>query len=154
MSKIYRPNVAAIILSPSYPLDSKVFIAKRNDLDNAWQFPQGGIDDGETPKEALLRELEEEIGTSNVEILDEYPEWISYDFPPAVAQKMPGFDGQTQKYFLVRLKSTNDIDLNTLDPEFEDYRFVDSRQVVNMSVSFKRIVYLEVIKYFRKKGYL
>lgn len=154
MSKKYRPNVAAIILSPSYPLDSKIFIAKRNDLDNAWQFPQGGIDEGETPLEALLRELKEEIGTNNVEILDEYPEWISYDFPPAVVEKMPGFDGQTQKYFLVKLKSTSDIDLETQDPEFDEYKFVDSREVLNNTVSFKRVVYLEVIKYFRKKGYL
>ncbi|CAA6815841.1 MAG: Adenosine (5')-pentaphospho-(5'')-adenosine pyrophosphohydrolase (EC [uncultured Campylobacterales bacterium] len=154
MSKRYRPNVAAIILSPSYPLESKIFIAKRNDLEDAWQFPQGGIDEGEDAKTALLRELEEEIGTCNVEIIDEYPEWISYDFPEAVAKKMPGFDGQNQKYFLLKLKSVSDINLNTKDPEFEDFKFVDSREVVNGAVSFKKVVYLEVIKYFRKKGYL
>ena len=59
--KRYRPNVAAIILSPSYPLECKVFIAQRHDISGAWQFPQGGIDEGESPKEALFRELEEEI---------------------------------------------------------------------------------------------
>ncbi len=73
-SKIYRPNVAAIILSPSYPSACEIFIGERSDIAGAWQFPQGGIDEGETPKEALYRELEEEIGTNQVEIIAQYPE--------------------------------------------------------------------------------
>ena len=71
--KKYRPNVAAIVVSPKYPSKVEVLIAKRSDVD-AWQFPQGGIDEGETPKEALVRELKEEIGTDEVEIVASMPE--------------------------------------------------------------------------------
>ncbi|MDD2640440.1 MAG: NUDIX domain-containing protein, partial [Arcobacteraceae bacterium] len=58
-NKNYRPNVAAIVLSAKYHLKCEIFIASRTDVENAWQFPQGGIDEGETVKEALFRELEE-----------------------------------------------------------------------------------------------
>ena len=64
--KKLRPNVAAIILSSKYPAKCEIFIASRTDIPNAWQFPQGGIDEGENTKEALLRELEEEIGTKDI----------------------------------------------------------------------------------------
>ncbi len=103
-NKKYRPNVAAIVLSAKYPEKCEIFIASRTDVEDAWQFPQGGIDKGETPEEALYRELEEEIGTREIEIIAEYPEWVSYDFPPAIAKKMYPFDGQRQKYYLVKLK--------------------------------------------------
>ncbi|MDU9800377.1 RNA pyrophosphohydrolase, partial [Helicobacter pylori] len=73
--KKYRPNVAAIIMSPDYPNACEVFIAERIDIEGAWQFPQGGIDEGETPLEALYRELLEEIGTNEIEILAQYPRW-------------------------------------------------------------------------------
>ena len=69
--KKYRPNVAIIVLAPTYPFDCKVLVAQRSDIKGAWQFPQGGIDDGETPRDALFRELEEEIGTNKVEIIAE-----------------------------------------------------------------------------------
>ena len=104
MEKNYRPNVAAIIMSSLYPFEMKFFLAKRVDIKDAWQFPQGGIDKGETPKMALFRELKEEIGTDEVEIIAEYPKWLSYDFPEDVLEKMKPYSGQIQKYFLVRLK--------------------------------------------------
>ena len=63
MQKKYRPNVAAVILSSSYPFKCEILVAKRVDMDDIWQFPQGGIDEGESPKQALKRELKEEIGT-------------------------------------------------------------------------------------------
>ena len=151
--KKYRPNVAAIIVSSKYPEKVEVFIAKRNDVD-AWQFPQGGIDQGETPKEALLRELKEEIGTNDVEIIAEMPEWLSYDFPKTIAKKMYPYDGQTQKYFLVRLKKGAKIDVNTKVPEFCEYKFVPLKEVFNYVKSFKRPVYKKVIEYFKKEGYL
>ena len=74
-SKRYRPNVAAVIVSAKYPFVCEVFIASRSDIADAWQFPQGGIDEGETPKEALFRELKEEIGTDDIEVIGEYPKW-------------------------------------------------------------------------------
>ncbi len=152
--KRYRPNVAAVVLSEKYPLKCELFLASRCDIEGAWQFPQGGIDDGESPKEALLRELEEEIGTRDVEIIAEYPQWLEYDFPQRIAQKMYPFDGQTQKYFLVRLKQNAVINLATKEPEFCDYKFVSLEEAFECINHFKRPVYKQVLDYFKKEGYL
>jgi len=152
--KKYRPNVAAVILSSKYPLKNEIFVAKRNDIKDSWQFPQGGIDEGETPKEALFRELKEEIGTDKLEIIAEYPKWVSYDFPNIIAKKMYPYDGQIQKYFLVRLKPKAKIDLETKHPEFDDYKFVKIEDIFKFVTYFKRPVYKEVLKYFKKEGYL
>ena len=152
--KNYRPNVAAIVLSSSYPFECKIFIARRSDMDNIWQFPQGGIDKGESVKNALFRELKEEIGTDEVEIIAEYPEWLSYDFPSKIVEKMYPYDGQIQKYFLVRLKHGATININTKHPEFDDYQFVSVKQIFEMINHFKKNIYVRVIKYFEEKGYI
>ena len=132
----------------------KFFLAKRVDIKDAWQFPQGGIDKGETPKMALFRELKEEIGTDKVEIIAEYPKWLSYDFPEDVLEKMKPYSGQIQKYFLVRLKKNAKIKLNTEIPEFNDYNFVSFDEIDKNVRSFKRESYLEVLNYFKDKGYI
>ena len=153
--KNYRPNVAAIVLSAKYPEKCEVFIASRTDVENAWQFPQGGIDEGETAHEALFRELEEEIGTRDVQIIAEFPEWVSYDFPPAIAKKMQPFDGQIQKYYLVKLNSGAKIDINTHHtPEFSEFKFVPTKNIYDYITFFKRTVYKQVLKYFRSEGYI
>ena len=154
--KRYRPNVAAVILSSDYPQKCEFFLGKRSDIKNAWQFPQGGIDDGETPKEALLRELQEEIGCNSVNVIAEYPYWIKYDFPNGVtARKMYPFDGQSQKYFLVRLKRGANINLESHhEPEFEDYRYVEYKQLLKKATYFKRRVYRRVIEYFIREGHI
>ena len=153
-TKTYRPNVAAIILSPKYPLVCELFIASRTDIRNAWQFPQGGIDKSESPKEALFRELKEEIGTNKVDIIAEYPEWISYDFPHQIVKKMYPYDGQIQKYFLVRLQEQSKININTKEPEFDAYKFVEVKDLFDYITYFKRPVYKQVLEYFKRKGYL
>jgi len=153
-NKKYRPNVAAIVLSSSYPSKCEILIASRIDIKDAWQFPQGGIDEGETPKVALFRELEEEIGTNEVEIIAEFPGWVSYDFPPAVAAKMTPFDGQTQKYYLVRLKKGAKVNINTELPEFSEYKFVPSNKLNDYITFFKRTVYKKVLKHFKHEGYI
>ena len=153
MLKKYRPNVAAVILSPKYPEKVEVLVAKRNDVE-AWQFPQGGIDEGESPKEALFRELKEEIGTDKIEIISQMSEWLSYDFPKRIAKRMYPYDGQRQKYFLVKLKKDAKINLKTEIPEFDNYKFVKLNDVFKYVKSFKRPVYKKVIEYFKQNGYL
>ncbi len=150
----YRPNVAMIIVSDKYPQKKEIFIAQRNDLTDIWQFPQGGIDNGEEVQEALFRELEEEIGTLKATIVAEYPEWISYDFPEKIAKKMVPYKGQTQRYFLLKLDSDAVINLQTEHPEFIDYKYVSVENVLNLTAHFKKPVYEKVINYFKKEGLL
>jgi putative (di)nucleoside polyphosphate hydrolase len=150
----YRPNVAMIIVSENYPKKKEIFIAQRNDLTDIWQFPQGGIDNGEEVKEALFREMEEEIGTDAAEIVAEYPEWISYDFPEKIAKKMKPYKGQTQRYFLMKLGKDAKINLATKHPEFINYKFVDIDKVLDYTAHFKKPVYETVINYFKKEGLL
>ena len=151
--KRYRPNVAAIILSSTYPSEYRFFIAHRTDIKGAWQFPQGGIDEGESPRDALLRELEEEIGTNDVEIISECPEWVQYDFPNTMPKKMyKGYDGQRQKYFLVRIKDESKINLQTDIPEFDKYQFVSIDEIFQYVTYFKRDTYKKILDYFKKEG--
>ena len=152
--KRYRPNVAAVILSSRYPNECEFLIAQRNDIKGAWQFQQGGIDEGENPKEALFRELGEEIGTSEVEIIAECPQWIKYDFPETISKKMYPFDGQSQKYFLVRLKSSAKINLMTHTPEFDAYKFVTYKEIFEYVTHFKKRVYKNILGYFKDEGFL
>jgi putative (di)nucleoside polyphosphate hydrolase len=154
VKKNYRPNVAAVILSSQYPNACELFIAERSDVKGAWQFPQGGIDGDEDAKTALFRELGEEIGTNDVEIIAEHPEWISYDFPAAVADKMYPYDGQRQKYFLVRLKNGAEINLDTKSPEFARFKFVSINEALKKVSYFKRPIYKKVLAHFKKSGYL
>ena len=151
----YRPNVSAVILSSKYPEKCEFFIAHRSDIKNAWQFPQGGIDEGETPQEALIRELQEEIGYNDIEIIAEFPEWISYEFPNVISKKMYPFKGQRQKYFLVRLKEDTHINLNAHSvPEFEEYEFVTYQDLFRRVTFFKRKIYHKVLDYFIKEGFI
>ncbi len=150
----YRPNVAMIILSENYPEEKEIFIAQRNDLTDIWQFPQGGIDNGEEVQEALFREMEEEIGTDAAEIIAEYPEWISYDFPEKIAKKMKPYRGQTQRYFLMKFKKNAKINLATKHPEFINYKFVNIADLLSHTAHFKKPVYETVINYFKKEGLL
>jgi putative (di)nucleoside polyphosphate hydrolase len=124
-------------------------------MKRGWQFPQGGIDEGESNIEALMRELKEEIGTNEVEILGEYPEWITYDFPQSSKSKLYPYKGQTQKYFLVRLREGAKIDLFAHEiPEFEEYRFVGMNELFKRATFLKRRAYRRVIDYFKKEGIL
>lgn len=150
----YRPNVAAVILSERYPDICEFFIGQRSDIKNAWQFPQGGIDSNETPINALYRELEEEIGTNDVEIISEYPKWLYYNFPKSIGKKIYPFKGQKQRYFLVKIKDERTINLHTNEPEFNKYKFVEYDEVLDSAVFFKRLIYKKVLTYFKKEGYI
>jgi len=151
---LYRPNVAMIIVSNNYPQKKEIFIAQRNDLTDIWQFPQGGIDKGEKVQEALFRELEEEIGTLKAKVVAEYHEWISYDFPEKIAKTMKPYKGQIQRYFLLKLKKSAKINLQTKHPEFLSYKFVSVDEVLDLTAHFKKPVYEKVINYFKAEGHL
>ena len=152
--KLYRPNVAAVIMSPGYPKEKKVLLAERSDIAGVWQFPQGGIDKGESSKKALLRELKEEIGTKKVDVIARYPDWLKYDFPKYVAKRMRPYSGQKQRYYLVRLKKKAVIDLDTKHPEFINYRFVEIDKLLDNISHFKKPIYKQVIDYFTEEGLL
>jgi putative (di)nucleoside polyphosphate hydrolase len=152
--KLYRPNVAIIVLSPDYPKTKKVFIAERSDIEGIWQFPQGGIDKGERAKKAMYRELKEEIGTKKVELIAKYPKWIKYDFPKSSKKSMKPFAGQKQRYYLVRLKKSAKINIHTHHPEFAGYKFVKLEKLFKHVTHFKAPIYKEVLSYFEAEGYL
>jgi putative (di)nucleoside polyphosphate hydrolase len=130
-----------------------VLVARRTDRATAaWQMPQGGIDWGETPRQAALREFEEEIGTAKVEIIAESRDWLTYDFPPEIAGQRWGgrFRGQRQKWFLMRFTGCDaDIDLGSAHAEFDAFRWVDPEELPQLIVAFKRRVYLAVLSEFR-----
>lgn len=145
----YRPCVGLMLLNR----EGQVFVAQRVDVrGGAWQMPQGGIDPGETPAQAAMRELEEEIGTANAEILAESACWHSYDLPPWLIPKVWGgkFRGQTQRWFLLRfLGSDDEIDLTRHHQEFQAWRWADLAELPDLIVPFKRDVYDKVIAEFR-----
>ncbi len=117
-----------------------------------WQFPQGGIDAGETPREALLREVEEEIGTDQVTIVAECGDWLSYDLPPEIADRMWGgrYRGQRQKWFALRFTGEDDdirLDAHQL-PEFDAWRWVRLSEAPTLIIEFKRPVYERIVAAF------
>lgn len=154
----YRPNVGALIFNTH----GQVLIARRTDMPGAggpltegtWQCPQGGIDEGEDPHTAVLREVGEEIGTDHVAILAEYPRWIQYDLPSALIGHALGgrYRGQTQKWFALRFTGANtDIRLDRhLPAEFDAWMWVDLASLPHCSVGFKKPIYEQLVKEFTR----
>ena len=131
-----------------------VFVGSRveREFKDAWQMPQGGIDPGETPRQAALRELHEEVGTSKAEVLAEHPDWLRYDLPLSVArQSWRGrYRGQTQKWFAMRfLGDDRDIRLDAHHREFDAWQWVAMNRLTDLIVPFKREVYALVVEEFR-----
>ena len=147
MTLPYRPNVGAVL----FDRRGQIFVARRADLPNAegapggWQLPQGGIDENEDPRVAVLRELEEEIGTGQAEIVGEHPEWLTYDLPAELIGRALGgrYRGQRQRWFALRFTGQDaDIRLD-LDPhpEFDAWRWVPLADLPSLAVPFKQPIY-------------
>ncbi len=149
----YRPCVGIMLLNR----DGRVFVARRKDTPgDHWQMPQGGIDKGETPRQAALRELEEEIGTGMAEIIAESREWHSYDLPADLIPKVWGgrYRGQRQKWFVLRfLGEDGDIDLATKHPEFAAWKWAEFDQLPALIIPFKRPIYQRLLEEFRHLAY-
>lgn len=145
----YRLGVGMIILNK----DNKVLIGKRidmahTDLASAWQMPQGGIDVGENPGHAVLREMSEEIGTNDVYLLAQTKEWLHYDFPKELAATLWGgrFVGQSQLWYLFRFTGKDsDINIQTRHPEFCAWRWEDPKELPNLIVPFKKDLYQKLL---------
>jgi putative (di)nucleoside polyphosphate hydrolase len=146
----FRLNVGIILLNAQ----GQVFLAKRIGKRNAWQFPQGGIKESETLKEAMFRELGEETGLAaeDVEVMGITRHWLYYRLPIHLrqARSKPTCIGQKQKWFLLRLiGDESHIRFDHTDaPEFDDWRWVDYWQPVKQVIAFKRAVYRKALSEF------
>ena len=144
----YRPCVGICLVNQ----DGLIFAGKR--IDNkaeAWQMPQGGIDEGEDTKQACFREMAEEIGTNKAEWLDEYSEWLNYDIPEPLANRLwhGKYKGQAQKWVVLRYTgSDEDINIATDEPEFEKWQWMSAEELIELAVPFKKEVYTTIMSAF------
>lgn len=148
----YRACVGVMLVNAR----GEAFVGQRKDRDHdAWQMPQGGIEKDEAPREAALRELEEETGVSRdlVTVMAETRAWVPYDLPHALVPHIwkGRFRGQEQKWFLMRFKGTDDqVNIETDHPEFSRWRWLPVDQLVPNIVPFKQAVYRAVIEEFEE----
>ncbi len=146
----YRRGVGIMLLNAR----GEVFVAKRIDMTSeAWQMPQGGIDAGEEPRVAAMRELKEEIGTNAATIFAESRDWYRYDLPDHLVPIIwkGQYRGQEQKWFAMRFEGT-DADINIHDgehPEFSEWKWIPMRELPEVIVPFKRELYASLVGEFQ-----
>jgi putative (di)nucleoside polyphosphate hydrolase len=145
--KFYRPNVGLMLMD----VERRIFVGRRLNQRDAWQMPQGGVDEGETPIEAACRELREEVGTTRALLLRETRDWLTYDVP---AELQPPhwkgrWHGQAQKWFALAFTGKDtDIDLAAHDQEFDAWRWASAGELIEAIVPWKRPVYETVLGAF------
>ncbi len=152
----YRPNVGAVLFNKH----GLVWVGRRQQhptqeaAPGGWQLPQGGIDAAEDPREAVLRELAEEVGSANAEIIGEHPEWLTYDLPPDIVGKALGgkYRGQRQRWFALRfLGDDGEFNLNADEhPEFDMWRWAPLAELPDLAVPFKREIYQTLVLSFAR----
>lgn len=145
----YRRNVGVMVANA----DGLVWVGERLDTPGAWQMPQGGIDAGENPRSAALRELAEETGltAAHVRVEAESADWVRYDLPPDLASRLwkGRYRGQEQKWFLLRFTGADsDVRIDQPHPEFSAWQWVDPARLSDLIVPFKRPVYEAVLAEF------
>ncbi|WP_458093575.1 RNA pyrophosphohydrolase [Roseomonas sp. WA12] len=151
-----RPNVGACLFNR----DGLVLIARRADQpvgeasSGAWQLPQGGLDAGEDPERAVLRELSEEIGTRSAAVMGQMPEWLDYDLPSHLVGKALGgmYRGQTQLWFALRfLGDDSEIRLDAdKHQEFDAWRWATLAELPDIAVAFRRPIYERLAQEFAR----
>jgi putative (di)nucleoside polyphosphate hydrolase len=147
----YRPCAGIMLVNQQ----GKVFVGSRVDMpSDAWQMPQGGIDDGETPEQAAFRELYEETGVpaDKARIVAQGADWIPYDLPADMIPRLWGgrYRGQTQMWFLIEFLGTDDdIDLDVHHREFGAWQWAEPEQLPDLIVRFKSDLYRRILDEFR-----
>ena len=146
MGDRYRNNVTAIIINK----DKKILMCEHVWIDNAWQFPQGGIEKGESEEEAILRELEEELGTKKLKVLSKMNESLKYIFPHYLKEKY-NMDGNDPTFFLIYFYG-KDSEIrfdNQEKPEFKSFKWVEYSRPPLEVIYFKKISYFQALEYFK-----
>ena len=148
MPALYRNGVGIFLLNKN----KKLWVGKRIDSDSKfWQMPQGGIDTGEKEDDAMKRELKEEIGTNNVNILMKSEDWFQYDLPQELMKSIwkGKYKGQRQKWYACEIvDDDNKINLNYHKPEFSEWKWIEPRLAIDLVIPFKKSMYEKILDTF------